>query len=440
MTAPGPPPARPNSQPVRATFAGWLGTAIEYYDFAIYGSAASVLFTKLFFVASDPVVGTLVSLSSFGVGYVARPLGGLLFGHLGDRVGRKSILVVTLTMMGLSTVLIGLLPTYATIGLAAPVLLVVLRIVQGVSLGGEYSGAALMTVEHAGRQRRGFFSGLMNTATAAGMILASVIFLLITRLPDEQLLSWGWRIPFLVSALLVGVGLLIRLTLRESPDFADVKDEGAVRKLPLVEVLRGCGGRVLLVALGTIGAGIVFTMTTVFALTYCKSKLGMSTPATFGVLLPAALVIIVCIPLYGRLSDRVGERPVFLGGAASMIVLPFVWFALLDTGNYGLMVLGFALLFVGYSANYAVFPVLFSQVFPISLRFSGMSIGFTVGTIAGNAFAPTIGAALLESTGGWTMIAAYMAGAAVISLVAGYFLREDAPLREGIVRAEVAAE
>ncbi|MBB4683895.1 MFS transporter [Amycolatopsis jiangsuensis] len=435
MTAPAP----PHSQPARATFAGWLGTAIEYYDFAIYGSAASVLFTRIFFPAADPVVGTLVSLSSFGVGYVARPLGGLLFGHLGDRVGRKSILVITLTMMGLSTVLIGLLPGYSAIGIAAPILLVILRIVQGISLGGEYSGAALMTVEHAGRGRRGFFSGLMNTGTAAGMILANVIFLLITRLPEDQLLSWGWRIPFLFSALLVGVGLLIRLTLRESPEFAEVKDEGEVRKLPLLEVLQACGGRVLLVTLGTVGAGIVFTMATVFSLTYGKSELGLSTSGMLGVLLPAALVIMVVIPVYGRLSDRIGERPLFLAGAASMIGLPFVWFALLNTGNYGLMVLGFALLFAGYSANYAVFPVFFSQVFPISLRFSGMSIGFTVGTIAGNAFAPTIGAALLDSTGGWVLIAVYMAGAALISLVAGCFLREDAPVRESIARPEVAA-
>ncbi|NKQ51705.1 MHS family MFS transporter [Amycolatopsis sp. K13G38] len=432
-------PARPHSQPARATFAGWLGTAIEYYDFAIYGSAASVLFTKIFFPATDPVVGTLVSLSSFGVGYVARPLGGLLFGHLGDRIGRKSILVTTLTMMGISTVLIGLLPTYATIGIAAPILLVILRIVQGVSLGGEYSGAALMTVEHAGRQRRGLFSGLMNTGTAAGMILANAIFLLITRLPEDQLLSWGWRIPFLFSALLVGVGMLIRLTLQESPEFADVKDEGEVRRLPLVEVLRACGGRVLLVTLGTVGAGIVFTMATVFSLTYGKTELHMSTSAMLGVLLPAAVAIIVTIPLYGRLSDRIGERPLFLAGAASMIVTPFVWFALLSTGNYGLMVLGFVLLFVGYAANYAVFPVFFSQVFPISLRFSGMSIGFTVGTIAGNAFAPTIGAALLDATGGWTMIAVYMAGAALISLIAGFFLRENAPVRGGVVASEVAA-
>ena len=433
------PPAPPHSQPARATFAGWLGTAVEYYDFAIYGAAASVLFTKIFFPTADPVVGTLVSLSTFGVGYVARPLGGLLFGHLGDRVGRKSILVTTLTMMGVSTVLIGLLPTYGTIGIAAPVLLVVLRIVQGISLGGEYSGAALMTVEHAGRERRGLFSGLMNTGTAVGMILANLIFLLITQLPEDQLLSWGWRIPFLFSALLIGVGLLVRLTLRESPEFAEVKDEGEVRRLPLVEVLRVCGGRVVLVTLGTVGAGIVFTMATVFSLTYGKSELGLSTPAMFGVLLPSALAIVVCIPLYGRLADRVGERPLFLAGAASMVVLPFVWFSLFNTGNYGLMVLGFVLLFVGYGANYAVFPVFFSQAFPISLRFSGMSIGFTVGTIAGNAFAPAIGAALLDATGGWTLIAAYMAGAAVISLVAGYFLREDVPVLGSVVRPEVAA-
>ncbi len=404
-------------------FAGWLGTALEYYDFAIYGSAASVLFAKIFFPSADPVVGTLVSLSTFGVGYVARPLGGLLFGHFGDRVGRRSILVMTLTMMGIATTAIGLLPTYGQIGVAAPVLLVILRIVQGISLGGEYSGAVLMTIEHAEPRRRGLSGGLLNTGTAVGLILANAVFLLVTRLPQDQLLSWGWRIPFLLSALLVIVGLVVRLKLRESPDFVHVKVEGSVRRLPLVDVLRRCWLQVVLVTLGTVGAGIAFTVTTVFVLTYGQVALGMSTPAMLGVLLPGALAIVVCVPLWGVLADRIGVRPVFLIGAAAMIPLPFVWFVLLDTKSYGLMLLGFVVLYAGYSANYAVYPLFFSQAFPISVRFSGMSIGFTLGTIAGNAFAPAIGASLLESTGGWQAIAVYMAAAALISLVAGCFLR-----------------
>ncbi|WP_236787862.1 MFS transporter [Amycolatopsis sp. GM8] len=425
---------RPPRQTTRAVLASWLGTTIEYYDFAIYGFAASVLFAKLFFPAADPVVGTLISLSSFAVGYVARPLGALVFGHLGDRVGRKSILVITLTGMGVSTVLIGLLPTYGQIGVAAPILLVAARILQGISLGGEYGGAVLMTVEHSAPGRRGFFGSVVNTGTTAGMMLANGVFLLVVQLPEAQLYSWGWRVPFLLSAVLVIVGLVVRTSLHESPDFADIKQQGEVHKLPIVDVLRRSGGMVALVTLGTVAAGVAFTMASVFSLTYGKLALGKSNTAMLGVLLPAAFVVLICVPWFGRVADRVGVRRVFLAGAAGLVVVPFAWFALLNTRQYGLMLLGFVLLFIAYSANYAVFPAFFSQVFPTPLRFSGMSIGFTIGTIAGNAFAPTIGASILEATGGWTGIAWYMTGVGIVTLVAGYLMPAVRP--EGTVAAQ----
>jgi MFS family permease len=430
---------QPHRQPARAAWAGWFGTAIEFYDFSVYGLAASLLFPKIFFPAADPVVGTLISLSSFGVGYVARPFGALLFGHLGDRMGRKSILVTTLMMMGIATTAIGLLPSYGRLGIAAPVLLVALRIVQGISLGGESSGAVLLTVEHAEKHRRGFFGGILNTGTAVGTILANGMFLLVAQMPEEDLLAWGWRIPFLVSVLLVVAGLVIRLGLRESPEFADVKVTGSVHKLPLVDVLRKCGGTVVLVTLATVGAGIMITVSSVYVLTYGKTALGLSTSTMLGVLLPALVVVVIGAPLYGRLADRIGPRPVFVVTAASMIVLPFVWFPLLNTGNQGLMLLGFVLLFAGYSGNYAVFPVFFSQAFPVSLRFSGMAIGFTIGTIAGNAFAPAISASLLESTGTWVSIAGYMAVASAISLVAGLLLREARAEQPEVLRQQSGA-
>ncbi|WP_028921294.1 MFS transporter [Pseudonocardia acaciae] len=417
------PPAR---QGFKTVLASWIGTTIEYYDFAIYGLAASVIFAKVFFPTTDPLVGTLISLSSFGVGYVARPLGGLVFGHLGDRVGRKAILVTTLTMMGSATFLIGLIPSYQQIGILAPIVLVVSRIVQGVSLGGEYSGATLMTVEHAGERRRGLHGGLMNTGTGSGMILANLAFLGVFGLPDDQLLSWGWRIPFLLSAVLVIIGLVVRLKIAESPDFAEVKRRGEIRKLPILDVLRHSGRSVVLVTMGTVGAGVAFTMTTVFSLTYGKVALGMTSGAMLAVLLPAALVTVICVPLFGALADRTGMRPVFVWGAASLLVSPFVWFALLNTRQYGLMLLGFVLLFVGYSANYAMFPGFFSLAFPAAVRFSGLSVGFTLGTIFGNAFAPAIGSGLLASGGGWVALALYMAGTGAISLVAGLLLREPA--------------
>jgi MFS family permease len=414
---------RTQRTPAKAVLASWLGTTIEYYDFAIYGLASSLIFARLFFPTFDPLVGTLIALSTFGVGYVARPLGAVLFGHLGDRIGRKSILVVTLTMMGGSTFAIGLLPSYATIGAAAPALLVALRIVQGLSLGGEYSGAVLMTVEHSPERRRGLTGSLVNTGTTAGMVISNLVFLAVLQLPEEALLSWGWRIPFLLSAVLVAVGLVVRATLTESPTFVAAQESGELHRQPVVAVLRTDWARVLLVALGTVAAGITFTITTVFSLTYGKAALGLGSTAVLDVLLPAAVVILICVPAFGRLADRFDVRRVFLVGAAGLAVTPFAWFALFNTRQYGLMLLGFAVLFVAYSANYAVFPAYFSEVFPPALRFSGMAVGFTIGTIAGNAFAPAIATSILGSTGSWIGIAWYMAGSAVVSFIAGVFLR-----------------
>ncbi|MDQ4116708.1 MAG: MHS family MFS transporter [Actinomycetota bacterium] len=416
-------PSLPQHTPVKAVLASWLGTVIEFYDFFIYGLASSLLFGRLFFPAFDPLVGTLIALSTFGVGYVARPLGAVLFGHFGDRLGRKSMLVVTLTLMGASTFAIGLLPTYESIGVVAPVLLVVLRILQGLSLGGEYGGAVLMTVEHTPGRRRGLVGSLLNTGAGVGTLTSNLAFLAVLQLPEDALLSWGWRLPFLVSALLVVVGIAARVTLAESPAFVAAQQSGELRRLPIIDVLRSDWRRVVLVALGTVGAGVVVTMTTVFSLAYGREALGMSNRAMLAVLLPAVVATIVFPPLFGPVADRIGVRTVFLMGAAGTVVLPFVWFALLDTRQYGLMLLGFVLLFLPYSANYAMFPAFFSQVFPPALRYSGMSLGFTIGTIAGNAFAPAIATSILSSTGSWVGIAWYMAGTSAVSLGAGLLLR-----------------
>ncbi|MGW5697360.1 MFS transporter, partial [Streptomyces asiaticus] len=388
-------------QSTRALVAGWIGTTVEYYDFSIYGLASSVVFAKLFFPTSDPVTGTLLSLSTFAIGFLARPIGAVVFGHFGDRLGRKSTLVATLGLMGIATFAVGLLPTYRRVGIAAPILLIVARLAQGFSVGGEYGGAVLMTIEHAERGKRGFRGSLINTGTSAGLLLANLVFLGVLQLPDDQLHSWGWRIPFLLSAVLVGVGLFVRLSLDESPEFEAVKARNAVDRLPVVEVFRECGGRVALMAAGILSAGVAFTLATVYSLEYAHTGLGLDKDTMIAVLLPATLVIIVCVPLAGKLADRFGNRTVFIAGAASLIVLPFAWLALLQTRNYGLMLLGFTLLFIGYSANYGVVPAYFSQVFPARLRFTGMSIGFTVGLIAGNAFSPDIATYLLHTTGGW---------------------------------------
>ncbi|MEV7865619.1 MFS transporter [Streptomyces sp. NPDC088124] len=412
----------PARQRTKAVVASWIGTTIEYYDNAAYGLAASLIFAPLFFPSTDPTVGTLLSLSTFAIGFVARPVGAVVFGHFGDRVGRKTTLMITLIMMGIATFAIGVLPTYDQVGLAAPVLLIVCRILQGISVGGEYGGAVLMTVEHAGENRRGFFGSLVNTGSTAGLLLANLAFLPVFSLPTQDMLDWAWRVPFLGSAVLVVVGYFVRRAVDESPDFARAKEAGDVAKLPIVEVLRHNGRTVALLALAILAAGVSFTMGSVYSLSYGPDGLGLSNGTMLEVLLPATAVILVCVPAFGALADRVGVRRVFLISAASLVVLPFAWFALLGTRQYGLMLLGFVVLFIGYSANYAVVPALFSQAFPPALRYTGMSIGFTTGLILGNAFAPAIATSLLDSTGGWFAIALYMGGAALVSLIAGFFL------------------
>ncbi|MEV0388034.1 MFS transporter [Nonomuraea sp. NPDC050643] len=414
------------SSSTRVVLASLAGTTIEWYEFFIYGTAAVLVFDKLFFPSYDDLVGTLLSLSTFALAFVARPIGGALFGHFGDRLGRKSMLVVTLCLMGGATLCIGLLPTYETIGVAAPILLVLLRVVQGLSLGGEYGGAVLMSVEHAARERRGFFGALVNTGAAWGLLLANLVFLLTSQLSDDAFLTWGWRIPFLLSAVLVGLGLVIRLKLAESPDFQEVKERGEVRKTPIAEVLTEHWPRVLLMCLAYIPAGATFYIATVYSLSFGEKQLGLDRDMILELVLLVNVFSIVAIPFFGWLSDRVDRKRIFWMSIVLMAALPYVWFTAFQTGSFWLMLLGFIVLFIPYTANYGTMPTFFAHVFPPAVRYTGMSVGYTLGTVFGSGLAPIIATWLYDSTGSWLAIAIYMTAVGVVGTVAALFLTERA--------------
>ncbi|MQA78606.1 MAG: MFS transporter [Streptosporangiales bacterium] len=433
MAVTQPVPTRNSS--VRVVAASLAGTTIEWYEFFIYGTAAALVFGKLFFPTSDPLVSTLLSLSTFALAFVARPIGGIIFGHFGDRLGRKSMLVVTLSLMGGATFCIGLLPTYETIGVAAPILLVVLRVVQGISLGGEYGGAVLMSVEHAAHGRRGFFGALVQTGAAWGLLLANIVFLVISRLSDAAFESWGWRVPFLLSVVLVVLGLLIRLKLAESPDFQKVKQSGEVRRTPIKEVLAKHPVRVALLCLAYVSSGVTFYIGTVYSLSYGEVHLEVSRDTLLELVLAVNILTIIGIPFFGWLSDRVSRKAIFICGAVGMAVFPYLWFMTLDTKSFGWMLLGFLLLFLPYTANYGTMPVFFAHAFPPAVRYTGLSLGYTLGTVVGSAMAPIVATAILNATGDWPLIAVYMSGAGIVSVVAAIFLTERYAAPEPVVAA-----
>lgn len=417
----------------------FIGTTIEWYDFFLYGTASALIFSRLFFPSFDPLTGTLLSFATFGVAFVARPIGGIIFGHFGDRIGRKPMLVITLLMMGVATGLVGLLPGYDTIGVAAPILLVALRIVQGIAVGGEYGGAVLMAVEHAGDRRRGLYGSWVQAGSPAGLILSNVAFLAVSRLPDQQLFSWGWRIPFLVSFVLVIVGLVIRLTLSESPKFEAVVRVTGAASAPILIVIRNDWRKVLLTAGAYISAGVTVYGAAVFSLSYASTTVGFSRTEALMLITLGQVLAFVAIPLFGALCDRVGERKVFVAGVVGMGVLIFPWLWLLNTGVFAAALLGYCLLFIPYSACYGSMASFFASVYDTRVGYSGFSLGYQLGTVVGSAFAPIIAAQLLASTGTVASVGWYMVIAAVVSFVSAIYLGRTSP-RPSAPRAVAAAE
>ena len=419
--SPAEPAAEPptaHGKPRQAAVAAWIGSALEYYDFFIYGTAAALVFNKVFFPDSDPATGTLLAVATFGVGYAARPLGAFVLGHVGDRFGRKKVLVFTLLLMGVATFLVGCLPTYDQVGVLAPVLLVLLRLLQGLSAAGEQAGANSMTLEHAPPHRRAYYTSFTLSGTQAGQILATAAFLPVAALPEDALLSWGWRVPFWASVVVVVVGYIIRRRLEETPVFEQQVAGDGVAKLPVVELFREHWRDVLRVVCASVIAG-VSTIFTVYALSYAVNTVELERTPMLWVGVLANVVALLALPLCATLADRIGRKPVFIVGSLGCAVLMFAYLGAIAAGNYPLIFLvGIVMFGLVYSATNGIWPSFYGEMFTAQVRLSGMAIGTQIGfAIAG--FSPTIAAALDGADGAnWVPVAVLTAVLCLVNVVA----------------------
>ncbi|ANY10125.1 MFS transporter [Pseudonocardia sp. HH130630-07] len=402
-----------------------IGTTIEWYDFFIYSTAAALVFNSQFFSTLSPASGTLAAFATLGVGLIARPLGGVVWGHFGDRLGRKRMLVASLLLMGVATVGVGLLPTFAQIGVAAPILLVLLRLLQGLSAGGEWGGAALMSVEHAPPQRRGRFGSFPQIGVPAGLILAQLVFLAVSNATTpEQFAAWGWRIPFLLSLVLVVVGMVIRLRVEESPVFATLRANRSRSRAPIVEVFAHRRRELVLASLSFVANTAIGYVFLAYLLSYGTRVLGVERNTMIAVVVIGSLSWLVSIVLAAIWSDRIGRKPVYLVGSVLLVLWPVPFFAILDTAGFAAMSLAVVVLTVGLGLSYGPQAALFAEMFEARYRYSGASFCYAVGAVVGGGFAPLIAEALQQAYGSSLAVALYMVAVAVISLVAVVLIRE----------------
>jgi metabolite-proton symporter len=416
----------------RVIVASFIGTTIEWYDFFLYTTAAALVFKPLFFPELDPHVGQMLTYGTFAVGFFARPVGSVVFGHFGDRMGRKSMLVTTLMLMGLSTFLMGLLPTYKQIGVAAPILLVVLRFVQGFGVGGEWGGAVLMVVEHGDSGRRGLAASWVQAGVPAGSLLANAIFNFVSWLTGDAFLTWGWRIPFLLGIALLGVGLMIRLQIYESPLFAKLRDEKKRADIPFFEVLRRYPGNIVLAIGARMAENASFYVFTGFVIAYATGYLRMDPTATLNCLLGATAVQFLAIPLFGTLSDHVGRRPVYLGGALALAAFAFPFFWMVDRANLALLGLALSIALVAQSAMYAPQAAFFSELFGTNVRYTGASIGYQLASPLAGGLAPIICEEILHRTDNQSWgLAVYLIVLSAITLVSVWLAAETRGSRLG---------
>jgi len=416
----------PRSSSLRQVlFASFIGTTIEWYDFFIYGTAAALVFNKLFFPTFDPLTGTLSAYGTFAVGFIARPLGGALFGHYGDKIGRKAMLVYSLLLMGVATAAIGLIPTYGSIGVWAPVLLTVARFAQGIGVGGEWGGAVLMAVEHSGGKRRGLHGSWPQMGVPAGSLLSTGVFAFFsTTLSESQFLAWGWRIPFLLSAVLIAIGLFIRLRILETPSFERLKEAGREVKQPLVAVLRE-HPRELLVGTGMrIGQNAIYYIYTVFALSYGERTLGYHRSTMLAGVGLAAAIGLFSIPLWAHLSDRIGRRKVYLTGAVFSLLFAMPFFLILGAGSTAMVWLALVIgLNIGHDLMYGPAAAYLSELFGTHVRYSGASIAYQLASVASGGVAPLIATWLLARVGVGA-VAGYMAAMCAITVVSVWLAPE----------------
>ncbi|WP_110875734.1 MFS transporter [Franconibacter helveticus] len=415
----------------RVASASAIGTAAEYYDFFAYGTAAVLFFGHLFFPSSDPLISTLAAFATYAVGFLARPLGGIVFGHIGDKVGRKKALVITILIVGLGTFCIGLLPTYEKIGIWAPVLLILIRVLQGFGVGGEQAGAVLMTAEYAMPERRGFFSSWVQIGAPAGFLLPMALFALLNSfLSPEAMMDYGWRIPFLLSALLVIVGLFIRLRIDESPVFAQIRETKAAESRPVIEVIRNYPGIVVKGVCAKLIEACTFAMFTVIVLAYGKAN-NLDATILMDSMIVAVLLEIIAIPAMGALSDRIGRKPVYIAGALLQVIAIIPFFMAINQDIYWLTQIAMIVVItLGHSMCYAPQASYFPELFPTHIRCSGIALIWQIGSLVGSGVLGLVAVKILQMTGGhYYGMASYVIVLGIISVIGLLTMPETAPKR-----------
>ena len=403
---------------LKAYVASLTGTSLEYYDFAIYSVASALVFPKVFFPGNDEFVGLLLSFSTFAVGYLARPIGGVIFGRLGDKIGRKNVLVTTLLLIGVATVLIGVLPGYATIGLAAPTILVLLRLAQGIGVGGEWGGAVLLSSEFGDPRKRGFWSSAAQIGPPAGNLMANgVLAVLAATLSNEDFLSWGWRVAFLASAILVVFGLLIRLKLEETPVFKAIKAHGEQAKAPIKDVFTKEPRALVSAALCRVGPDVLYSLLTVFMAVYATKELGMTTSNVLSAILIGSAFQLVLIPAAGALTDRVNRRLVYGVAAVGTAAYIPLFFLMIQGKSVFMLTVGIVIGLAFHAFMYGPQAAYITEQFPARLRYAGSSLAYTLAGVIGGAVAPLVFTALFAVSGNWFLIAGYLAVASIVTVI-----------------------